>query len=305
MLGFDVQKRDPWDSGSTSYYEVSGVNLDIQTGDRLAKGFKDNAYTSDTSNKWGPNAQVERRIRRARQMWEITAGYGAISYTGNIIDFDLHDERNDRRAQQRPRGRGAGRPTVRCTRAATTAFTTTTLSPADSGSSRSARGATPSRSAANTLLDDWTFASKVQHEHKEGTLEESLRETYGGRPSRMPVDYDTDRFDVSATYSDPDFQAVIEYTYSRFTDNNIGVTLPYPVSISALSATSGPYAQSGLYSTPPGNAAHYVTIMMADKLSPKTRITFNGRVGVELQDSIFPANSADPNSRSTLGNPDL
>ena len=43
--------------------------------------------------------------------------------------------------------------------------------------------------------------------------------------------------------------------------------------------------------------------MFSDKLSPKTRITLNARVGVELQDSTFPANSADPNLSSTLGNP--
>ena len=154
------------------------------------------------------------------------------------------------------------------------------------------------------ILGDWTFSTNIRHEHREGTLEESLRATYGGMAFTMPVDYDTDRFDLSAAYNLPDFQALIQYTYSRFTDNNLAVSLPFPVSGTAsLSASSGPYAQTALYSAPPSNSAHYVTAMLVDKVSPGTRITLNGRFGVELQNSMFPANSADPNLSSTLGNP--
>ena len=300
LLGFTVRKRDPWNSGSTWYYDVSGINLDIQTGDRLAKGFKDNSYTSDTSNKWGPNAQVNVEFGQ-QGIWKITAGYGAISYTGNIID-SIYTVNGTTGALNNGLAAWGGATNSPLHKGATTAFTTKTLTPAEQafevGTRRDAL-----QIGGQYIDGDWTIAAAVQHEHKQGSLEESLRETYGGQAFTMPVDYDTDRFDLSATYSDPDFQAVIEYTYSRFTDNNMGVVLPFPASISALSASSGPYAQSGLYSTPPGNAAHYVTIMMADKLSPKTRITFNGRVGVELQNSMFPANSADPNISSTLGNP--
>jgi hypothetical protein len=118
----------------------------------------------------------------------------------------------------------------------------------------------------------------------------------------MPVDYDTERFNLSAAYNLPDFQALIQYTYSRFTDNNLAVSLPYPV-YKALNATSGPYAQTALYSAPPSNSAHYFTAMLVDKVSPGTRISLNGRFGVELQNSTFPANSGDPNLSSTLGNP--
>ena len=84
-------------------------------------------------------------------------------------------------------------------------------------------------------MEEPTFSTNIQHEHKEGTLEESLRETYGGEAFTMPVDYDTDRFDLSAAYNDPDFQLYPVHD-SRFADNNTAVTLPYPVSISALTA---------------------------------------------------------------------
>ena len=46
----------------------------------------------------------------------------------------------------------------------------------------------------------------------------------------LPVDYDTDRYDVSASYATPQLQAQFAYFLSNFTDNNTGVFLPYPVS---------------------------------------------------------------------------
>ena len=45
--------------------------------------------------------------------------------------------------------------------------------------------------------------------------------------------------------------------------------------------------------------------MVGDNLAPRTRLTLNGRFGVELQNDTFPANSADPNFSSTLGESDL
>ncbi|MBU6298477.1 MAG: MtrB/PioB family outer membrane beta-barrel protein, partial [Alphaproteobacteria bacterium] len=183
-----------------------------------------------------------------------------------------------------------------------TSFNTTTISPAANpvqvGTRRDIL-----QFGGHYDIDDWTISANIRHEHKQGSLEESYYGTYGGMAFTLPVDYDTDRFDLSAAYNDPDFQALLQYTYSRYADNNTGVSLPFPVSMSALSAASGPYAQSALYATPPSNSAHYLTVMLADRLSPKTRAVFNGRLGFELQDDTFPANSADPYLSSTLGSP--
>lgn len=298
--GFVFQNRDPWDSGKTFYYNVTGLNLDFQTGDRLAKSFHDSTYTSSTSNNLGPTAEISVRFGN-QGTWGIAADYDAVSYTGNIINsiYTVNGTSGVLNDNLAAWGGATNDPLKKGT---TTAFTTTTLSPYEHpfqvGTRRDIF-----QFGGQYILDDWTINVNVGHEHKEGTLEESLRETYGGQAFTMPVDYDTDRFDLSAAYNLPDFQAVLRYTYSRFTDNDLAISLPYPVSIATLSASSGPYAQTGLYSAPPSNSAHYVTAMLSDKVSPGTRINLNGRFGVELQNSTFPANSADPNLSSTLGNP--
>ena len=300
LFGFKVQKRDAWDSGDTFYYDVSGINLNFQTGDRLAKGFSDSTYSDRTSNKLGPTAELGVAFGEQGR-WGVTAGYDAISYTGNIIDsiYTVTGTEGVLNNGLAPSGGASNSPP---TAGPVTSFNTTTLSPAEKPFQTGTRRDILTF-GGKYIVDDWTFTVGIRHDHKNGTLEESLRETYGGQAFTLPIDYDTDRFDVSAAYNLPDFQAVLEYTFSRFTANDLGVLLPYPVSKASLNASSGPYAQTALYSLPPSTSAHYMTIMVGDTLAPGTRLNLNGRFGVELQDSMFPANSADPNLSNTMGNP--
>jgi hypothetical protein len=300
LVDFTDQKRDAWDSGGTYYLNFSGSDLDFQTGSHLSKNFSDNVFTTATGNNLGPEAEIDLSFGEQGK-WGVAVGYDAITYTGNIIDslWTVTGTTGTYNNGLVPFGGASNSP---LSKGSVTSFTTTTLAPYEQ------QFQTGTRRDILTVggqydLDDWTIKADIRHEHKEGSLEESLRETYGGMPFTLPVDFDTDRFDLSASYIDPDYQAVIQYTYSRFVDNNIGVTLPYPVSQASLSASSGPYAQAALYTTPPSTSAHYVTAMFADKLAPQTRLTLNARIGVELQDDTFPANSADPNLSSPLGNP--
>lgn len=300
LFGFKFGKRDAWDSGDTFYYDFTGTNLNIQTGNKLAKGFSDSTYTNRTSNTLGPAAEISLAFGEQGR-WGITADYDAISYTGNIINsiYTVTGNEGVLNNGLAPSGGASNTPP---TAGSVTSFDATTLSPAmkefQTGTRRDIL-----TFGGKYIVDDWTFTVGIRHDHKDGTLEESLRETYGGQAFTLPIDYDTDRFDVSAAYNLPDFQAILEYTYSRFTANDMGVMLPYPVSKASLSSSSGPYAQTALYSLPPSTSAHYVTIMMGDTLKPGTRINLNGRFGVELQDSMFPANSADPGISNTMGNP--
>ena len=300
LLGFTVQKRSAWDSADTWYFDFTGLNLDFQTGDRLTRSFQDNSYTSTTNNRIGPMAEINLSFGD-QGSWGVHIGYDATSYTGNIIDsiYTVSGATGVLNNNLAPWGGASNSPSKK---GATTAFTTTTLSPAEQQFQTGTRR-DKVEVAGQYVLDEWTFSTAIQHEHKEGSLEESLRETYGGQAFTLPVDYDTDRFDLIAAYNDPDFHAQIQYTYSSFKDNNQAVSLPYPVSTAALSASSGPYAQTGLYSTPPSTSAHYVTAMFTDKLAPATQISLNGRFGVELQNSTFTANTGDPNLSSTLGHP--
>ncbi len=300
LLGFSTHTRDSWNSGSTWYFDTFGLNLDLQTSSHLTHNFTDYGYMGATSNRMGPNAELHLSLGE-QGSWGVTANYDATSYTGNIISslWTINNATGSLNNGMLPYGGASNSP---LTKGTVTAWNTASLTPNfsqfETGTRREKFEVT-----GKVELDEWTLSTAIQHEHKRGSLEESVRETYGGMPFTLPVDYDTDRFDVSASYIDPDFQALIQYTYSHFTDNNLGVTLPYVVSIAALSATSGPYAQSAFYSTPPSNSAHYVTAMFSDKLSPKTRLVFNGRFGLELQNNPFPPNSADPSLSNTLGNP--
>lgn len=300
LFGFKFGKRDAWDSGDTFYYDVSGINLNFQTGNRLADGFSDSTYSNRTSNRLGPTAELSVAFGEQGK-WGITADYDAISYTGNIINsiYTVTGTEGVLNNGLAPSGGASNAP---LTAGSPTSFNAPTLSQAmkefQTGTRRDIL-----TFGGKYIVDDWTFTAGIRHDHKDGTLEESLRATYGGQAFTLPIDYDTDRFDVSAAYNLPDFQAILAYSFSRFTANDLGVLLPYPVSKASLNASSGPYAQTALYSLPPSTSAHYVTIMMGDTLKPGTRINLNGRFGVELQDSMFPANSADPNLSNTLGNP--
>lgn len=297
---FIFRDRDAWDSGSTWFYDVEGTDISLQTGDRLAKGFHDSGYVDSTTNNIGPMADVSVKFGE-QGTWKISLGYDAISYTGNIIDsiYTMNGATGTLNNGLLPYGGATNIPMVK---GATTAFTTTTLSPAEAPVAVGTRRDIL-QGGGQYILDDWTVNVNIRHEHKEGSLEESLRETYGGQAFAMPIDFDTDRFDVSAAYDTPDMQAIFQYTFASFRNSNIGVVLPYPVSQASLSATSGPYAQSGLYSEPPSTSAHYLTGMFGDNFAPGTRLTVSARVGVELQDSTFPANSADPGLSSSLGSP--
>ena len=303
VLGdFTVQRRDAWDSGKTWYYDFTGINLNFQTGNQLAKNFHDSTYTNSTSNDLGPTAELDLKFGN-QGSWGLTAGYDAISYTGNIIDsiYTVNGATATLNnnfpawggATPSPTGGSAG---------LIKSYTTLTLAPAEQPFQVGTRRDILTF-GGQTFLDDWTLSANIRHEHKEGTMEQSLYATYGGQAFTMPVDYDTDRLDVTAAYSLPDLQATLQYTYSHFTDNNLAVALPRPVSGASLSATSGPYAQTSLYSLPPSNTAHYVTAMFGDSPMPGTRITLNLRGGVELQNSTFPANNADPYLSSSLGSP--
>ncbi|GAA0546245.1 hypothetical protein FHS83_000730 [Rhizomicrobium palustre] len=301
-LGFTQIRRPAWNSGDTYYYEFSGSNLTFQPGNKTAKGFRDGAYNSDTTIHFGPEADINLAFGRQGE-WGVTASYSALTYTGNIISslWTVNGDQGTLNNGLKPFGGASNVPLTKGT-VLNTNFNPTTLTPyfnqVQTGTRRD-----KVELGGKLELDTWVLATNISHEHKQGSLEESIRQTWGGMAFTLPVDYDTDRFDISASYVDPDYQAVIQYSYSRFTDNMTGVRLPYAVSQTSLSATSGPYAQQSLYSTPPSNSAHYLTVMLSDKLAPKTRVVFNGRVGLELQDDTFAANSANPGLTPTMGNP--
>ncbi len=287
LAEFDLHGSQKWDSGETRYWEFSGSGLNFQSGYKLTNGFEDHSYTNGTNNNWGPDASIEFRIGD-QGSWGIDAYYNAISYTGNIIQslYTLNGNTYTMNNGLLPWG---GAPTTQTAAGSVTSFTVSSLSPymksLQTGTRRDILGG-----EGKLISGDWTIKAGIRHEHKEGTMEESLRETYSGEAFQMPVDYDTDRYELSASYNVPEVQALVQYTFSRFTDNNTAANLPYPVS-----ATAAPYAQTGAYALPPSSDAHYLTLLLGYNPTPTTRINLNVRGGLELQNAPFAPTTATPN----------
>ena len=284
--------RDP-NSTDTTYWDFTGTNINFQSGWNLSHGFTDVPYLNDTSNRLAPDAAIELRVGQ-QGTWGLRAYYNSISYTGNIIDslYTVSGATATLNGGLAPWG---GASPYQTGKGPVTSFTVAGLAPYllpyQVGTRRDILGA-----EGKLIWGDWTFSSSIRHEHKEGTMEESLRETYGGQAFAMPIDYDTDRFELSAAYNLPALQAVLQYDFSRFTDENSSVSLPYPAS----ATTSGAYAETGIYSLPPGTDAHYLTIMVGYDPTSSTRINLNARFGWEMQNAPFVANTGDPNLTSTF-----
>ena len=189
LLGFTVHKRAAWNSADNSYFDVTGLNLDVQTGNELAKNFRDKAYATSTSNYFGPSAEIYLGFGH-QGVWGITASYVATSYTGNIIDsiYTVNGSTGVLNDNLAPWGGASNTP---LTKGTTTAFTTATLSPHEQAFQTGTRR-DMMQVGGQYIFDDWTVSTNIQHEHKQGTLEESLRQTYGGMaftPSRFPIRY--------------------------------------------------------------------------------------------------------------------
>ena len=163
--------------------------------------------------------------------WSFGAYLNSITYTGNVIDslYTIYGNQAVLNAGLTPFG-GATSQTVATPGAHTSAFYTAAVLgktgaelPEETGTRRNSVGVD-----FKYIWGDWTITGAFNHEHKEGSMEESAYSSYSGVAFTLPINYDTDRYDASAAYNTRLFQSVFQYTYSHFTDNNLFVTLPYP-----------------------------------------------------------------------------
>ena len=284
---FDLRGRPAWDSGDTRYYELTGQNLNVQTGHSFGSGAgSGNSFAGGANNSIGNAGELGFKVGD-QGTWGVGAYYDAITYTGNVIDslYTMNGSvgvlNNNLPAWG---GATAG------AKGATTAFTVASLQatgamlPYQVGTRRDILG-----TDFKYTFGDWTFNGAWRHEHKEGSMEESFGGAYGGTAFAMPIDYDTDRFDAKAAYTTRLFQGSLQYTYSHFADNNLFASLPNPLSNGAI-----PFQRTSAYSLPPSNDAHYLTMMLGAEVLPKTRVNLNARVGLEIQNNPFAPDTADP-----------
>lgn len=286
----------------TRYFDLTGDDLVYQSGSQLANehyinglgdfDFTSPAYTSGTSNNIAPNGSIGLNVGN-RGTWAVNVYGRSISYTGNVVDSLYTTTTGGTVVLNNglvPFGGATNVPPLAgvLPAAFTPAKLTADMDPIQTGTRRNILGV-----QSKYISGGWTFVAEFRTEHKEGTLEESLRESWGGQAFALPVDYNTDRYDFTAAYNVRRFQASIQYTYSHFVDNYAGVFLAYPASV-ASAVPAVPNAESGAYSLPPSTDAHFLTLMAAFNPQPQTRINLNARYGLELQNASFVPNTGDP-----------
>lgn len=297
ITDLDVQARSAWDSGDGQYYELNGTNLMFQPGTRLGSGVSSGVngnFASSVNNGVVNSGDLNLRLGNAG-VWSGGVSYDSITYTGNVIDSIYSMDGNQGVLNSPLKIFGGATPTAKG------AYTTSTQGTGGLPVSQLNAAEMPVLVGTRRdivagdfkyIWDNWTFTGAIRHEHKEGSMEESLDSAIGGTAFAMPVNYDTDRYDVSASYNTHAFQSIFQYTFSHFVDNNLFVSLPY-----ATSNTAAPYQRTAAYSLPPSSDAHYLTMLLADNdIIPKTRLNLNLRVGIEKQNDSFAPNSADPSS---------
>lgn len=260
---FNVLSRDAWNSGGTTYFEAHGRNLNF----------------TDSSN--APEASVN--VKYGQQgWWGAHVDYNAITYTGNTI-FTPYTSSGSLVNGLTPYG-GAGLRTP-----GTISTTTYATNPNSLISLLQPTGTSTRRDivegGANYRVGDWLMTANLRHEHKDGTMEQTVDASFSGTSFAMPVNYDTDKYTASAAYSTRRLQGTLTYSYSKFTDNNPAFNAIYFTS--PTSASNALYQAQAAYSLPPSNDAHYVTGSLGYNLTPSTRLTGNFRYGVELQNDTM------------------
>lgn len=291
---FDLNARAPWNSGDVRFYELNGSNLILQSNGQLGSGINgDHAWESQTHNDLVNSGSLEFKAGD-QGIWQFGVTYDSITYTGNVIDslYSVNGGVATLNNGLAPWGGATATKAGKVTSFTIPQLTATgAMLPFQTGTRRDIIG-----SDFKFIWGDWTFTGALRHEHKEGSMEESFDGPYGGTAFALPINYDTDRYDAIAAYTTPHLQALIQYTFSHFSDNNSFVSLPYPTS-----NTAAPFQRTAAYSTPPSNDAHYLTFEAGTDVVPLTHINANARLGLEVQNNQFAPNTADPNPGSAPG----
>jgi MtrB/PioB family decaheme-associated outer membrane protein len=288
LYHLDLTGRSAWDGQSTRYFSLTADDLMLNAGGNFSSGVgSSNGFGNGTANSLANGGSIALKVGE-QGTWSFGVTYDAITYTGNVIDsiYTVTGSKATLNNNLAPWGGAtslAAGPTTSFTVAGLNA--TGAMLPVQVGTRRDILGAN-----FKYQWQDWTFTGAIRHEEKNGSMEEAFDGPWGGTAFAMPINYVTDRYDLSASYNVQGFQSLLQYTFSHFVDNNLFVSLPYPTS-----GTATPFQRSAAYSLPPSNDAHYLTLQLADSnLIPKTRVNLNARVGVEMQNDTFAPNTADP-----------
>lgn len=133
--------------------------------------------------------------------------------------------------------------------------------------------------------NDWVFGTAFEHEHKQGTKANSFMFINNNYFASFlePVDYDTERFTVSANFTKPRFQSQVSYTYSLFTNNMLQWVGMNPFNSGTLRTG---YSGSQ-YTLPPSNSEHMLKGVFGLNVGDNGRLTLNTRYSVQVQNETM------------------
>jgi MtrB/PioB family decaheme-associated outer membrane protein len=336
LASWNVVRRDAWGSGGTHYFTSSAENLNVGFGkvapearvdlkigeqgkwwiqgdyDAMTYTASDNFHTLlDKEGNLAPGFLTSLINAGAfvNNLVVVTPNASGSSYitstNGNLPGKSFYP---NIKAASGSTGIASGAPAFPATSVAAYGGSTSNNELVYNIGTRRDKGAV----SAGFELGDWLITSGVSHEHKEGTLEQTM--TTGGNNAgmmafAMPINYDTDVFNISAAYNTETFQAVVSYEFSNFRDNNsrgfgfqgwnfTEVRTPGALPTTAnggngtglagtTSYTYNAYELNGDYSLPPSNQAHNVTAEIGYNFTPTTRLNVTGVYGLQLQNDPF------------------
>lgn len=281
--GFHLESTMTPASGAPLKVEATGTNLNFQPDHQ------------GPNNALAPESEVN--VSAGQQgIWKAGAYYNAITYTGQKFLTPYTASGNLAPGQQAFGGQtitgytAAGVPILSPVPAAgaagTAAYYVNHAFPefqTTAGTRRDIGGVD-----GKYIIDAWTITTGFRHEHKEGTTLQTMYTSNAGIAFPQPVNYDTDRYNVTAAFNTRRLQAQLGYNFSKFSDNASFFTSPY------LFATSATAQSVSVYSQPPSNFAHYVNGAAGYNLTPTTRITSNFQYGLEMSDGALGAGTATP-----------
>jgi MtrB/PioB family decaheme-associated outer membrane protein len=293
---FHYLYRDPWDSGGTNYFSMDGANM----------GLPDRSF----------NAKIGQQ-----GTWGLSFDYQGVPYFASPIHSVLQET-----GVTVPGVGGGSIPVGYGTRAIGTGIFGVYPAPANVGNSLYTYNLGTQRDiftgSGKFQWNDWTITASMRHDHKTGYQSNSLE--IGGTAGltgtssssavtsglvyfAQPIDYDMDRYDLTAAYSAERFQAQVGYTFSQFTDNETAFNAQNPFAFGSLSGftVSGHAAPAAgqitaPYALPPSNAAHQIKVMLGYNLSPTTRLNANFAYGLQLQNAGYLTGTGDPYNNPSL-----
>ena len=305
--GFQYRSRDAWDSGGTHYLEILGSDLGFQDRSLSAKFGQQGTWALGFSYDGVPYEAASDFKSIFQTDGSLVAGVkpGSLDYLATAPKVQNNGRFN---GVLYP---GVGQNTFL---PALAHPPTALLNNYDIGTQRDIFSGN-----GKYELGALTLSSTLRHEHKSGYYINSAV-IAGSAPAAItttaapaatagqagyfaqPIDYDTDRLDLTAALANTDYQAQLSYIFSNFQDNINVINLQNPYSNPSGTGT-GAGTLFAPYTLPPSNMEHKIKANFGYNFSPTMRLNTNLAYGVQLQNATFITSTGDFASQSAVNFP--